>query len=80
MGLQVFRLCGTQVTDAGLAHLQVLTELRELDLGHTQVTDAGLAHLQGLRGLRKLDLVYAKITDAGLAQLRQALPACVIGW
>src|SRR5215469_1671698 len=33
----------TQVTDAGLAHLQGLTGLQSLGLTNTQVTDAGLA-------------------------------------
>jgi hypothetical protein len=35
------------VTDAGLAHLQSLTALQQLDLQWcSKVTDAGLAHLR----------------------------------
>jgi Leucine-rich repeat (LRR) protein len=71
-------LTGTQVTDAGLAHLQGLTGLQGLWLINTQVTDAGLAHLQGLTGLQVLSLDNTQVTDAGLAKLRQALPKCAI--
>ena len=35
-------LAGTEMTDAGLAHLIGLTALEGLNLGGTQVTDAGL--------------------------------------
>jgi Leucine-rich repeat (LRR) protein len=63
-------LNGTQVTDAGLAHLQGLTALQELYLRGTQVTDAGLAHLRGLTGLLSLNLNDTQVTDAGLAHLQ----------
>ena len=39
-------LSRTEVTDAGLAHLQGLTSLQVLYLDSTQVTDAGLAELR----------------------------------
>ena len=63
-------LSGTQVTDAGLAHLQGLTRLRWLDLSGTRVTDVGLAQLHGLTGLQELNLDSTQITDAGLAHLQ----------
>jgi len=44
--LRTLGLYGTQATDAGLAHLQGLTQLRSLDLRGTQATDAGLAVLE----------------------------------
>jgi len=40
------RLSGTQVTDAGLAHLTELAALEELFLSYSQVTDVGVAELQ----------------------------------
>ena len=69
-GLQTLYLSSTQVTDAGLAHLQDLTGLQKLYLGDTHVTDAGLAHLHGLTRLQWLSLWNTKVTDAGLAHLQ----------
>lgn len=40
-------LTGTTVTDAGLANLEGLNNLKSLQLHRTEVTDAGLAHLKG---------------------------------
>ena len=39
-------LGGTNITDAGLRHLQGLINLKRLHLLDTQVTDAGVAELQ----------------------------------
>ena len=78
--LEVLVLCGSQVTDAGLVHLQGLKRLRLLHLADTQVTDAGLVHLQGLTQLRSLDLARTQVTEDGVANLRDALPDCRIGW
>ena len=58
------------VTDAGLAKLTGLTELRALRVeGASGMTDAGLVHLKGLTKLAELDLRGTKVTDAGLPQL-----------
>lgn len=57
------------VTDAELALLAALPELRHLDLRKTKVTDAGVAHLQSLRELRFLNLFRTSVSDAGLASL-----------
>jgi hypothetical protein len=78
--LKVLVLRGTQVTDAGLVHLQGLKKLDLLHLGNTQVTDAGLSHLQGLTQLRSLDLAGTQVTEEGVSRLREALPDCRIGW
>jgi len=61
----------TQVTDAGLAQLQSLTELEELDLRGTQVTGAGLAHLQGLTRLQVLFVTGIQFKDAELVHLQR---------
>ena len=37
---------GSNITDAGLAHLKTLAALKSLELGQTRVTDQGLAVLQ----------------------------------
>jgi hypothetical protein len=44
--LQVLKLQHTRVSDAGLAHLRGLTELRLLVVYDTQVTDAGIRRLR----------------------------------
>ena len=62
-------LSGTQVTDAGLAHLKRFKHLEDLILDRTPITDAGLAHLKGLTTLQSLDLSQTEITDAGLSHL-----------
>jgi hypothetical protein len=68
--LRVLGLGNSQVTDAGLAHLQRLTRLKNLQTFQcTQVTDAGLVHLQGLSDLEWLELGGAQVTDAGLSRL-----------
>ena len=62
-------LAGSKVTDAGLANLAALTNLRRLHLEKTAVTDAGLAHVKGLANLEYLNLYGTAVTDAGLAHL-----------
>lgn len=58
-----------QVTDAGLAPLAELANLKVLDLLEAPITDAGLTHLKGLTGLEELFLGRS-ITDAGLVNLK----------
>jgi hypothetical protein len=62
-------LAGSKVTDAGLASIAPLTNLRRLHLEKTAVTDAGLAHLKGLTNLEYLNLYGTAVTDAGLQHL-----------
>jgi hypothetical protein len=68
----------TQVTDASLEYLKVLTSLQKLDLGITRVTDAGMRHLKGLTSLQELNLHDTHVTDAGVNELKKALPNCTI--
>ena len=56
-------------TDADLAQVAGMTELRSLVLENTQVTDAGLVHLASLTKLKKLDLDGTQVTDAGVVHL-----------
>jgi Leucine-rich repeat (LRR) protein len=62
----VLQMANPDVTDATLALVAGLRNLRELDLSHSQVTDAGLARLAGLPRLERLRLADTRITDAGL--------------
>jgi len=59
-----------QTTDAGLARIAGLTQLRYLFLQYDpQITDAGLARIAGLTRLQDLWVDGAEITDKGLAHL-----------
>jgi hypothetical protein len=59
------------VSDAGLANLQGLINLKFLGLHHTGVSDAGMAHLKNLAKLEELHLfANPNVTDAGLAHLK----------
>ena len=60
----------SEVTDAGLTHIQSLTCLEYLNLTATQVTDVGLARIQGLIRLKELDLTGTQVTDVGLAHIQ----------
>jgi WD40 repeat protein len=61
---------GTAVTDAGLEHLEVLTQLRSLNLAYTKVTDTGLQYLKGMTQLQQLYLGNTGAKDAGLEHLK----------
>jgi hypothetical protein len=61
----VLQMANPDVTDQTLAHLQGMSDLRELDLNGTQVTDEGLGKLESLTGLESLRLRDTKVTDEG---------------
>lgn len=65
-------LSDSDVTNAGIAHLQPLTQLQSLDLHSCRdLTDASLLYLQPLTHLQSLDLNSCyKFTDAGLAHVQ----------
>ena len=58
------------ITNAGLEHLQQLTNLELLNLYGNGVNDAGLIHLQGMTKLRELNLSLLAITDKGMVHLK----------
>jgi hypothetical protein len=72
--LEVLRLDGTSVTDAGLKHLHGFSKLKNLMLSGTSVTDAGLEHLGDLKTLVMLDLIGTKCTPQGIEMLKKSLP------
>jgi Leucine-rich repeat (LRR) protein len=63
-------LSQTGASDADLAFLGGLGELRELRLTDTGIGDRGLARLSELKGLRTLALNGTNVTDAGIVHLR----------
>jgi len=61
---------GDQVSDASLALLKHLPELKTVYVSDCKVTDAGLAHLRRLTGIQELRLAALDgVTDAGLEHL-----------
>ena len=83
-GFKVFKrvflvdLDSTAITDASLAKLTRLKNLRILYLRATGVTDAGITHLKGLTTLGGLHLRGTAVTDKGIKELQKALPDCEI--
>lgn len=71
--LVALTLTGTQITDAGLRHLQDMQRLGDLGLHNTRVSDEGLARLSDLRSLESLNLGSTDVTDAGLKHLKSSL-------
>lgn len=68
--MQDLVLSSTQITDAGLVHVQEMVELHTLQLnGCENLTDTGIVHLSGLKNLQVLNLNATQITDAGLPHL-----------
>jgi len=62
-------LADTYVSEAGLAALRQIGDLRRLSLRNTDLIDAWLPQLQGLAALEELDLTQTQITGTGLADL-----------
>jgi len=67
--LCMLQLCYTQLTDAGLVHLEELRDLKCLSLDSCRIADVGLSHLKGMSELVVLSLDDTDITDAGLGHL-----------
>ncbi len=58
------------ISDAGLAQLAGLTQLRQLNLAFIPVTGPGLTALQSMSSLESLSLPYTHLTDEGLVHIK----------
>ncbi len=70
------------VTDAGLAQLAHLTELKVLELRRARVTGVGLRGFQTAAKLEEVVLSRARVTPEGRAAIREletALPGLKVG-
>jgi hypothetical protein len=69
-GLQYLRCSkSVEITDAGIAHIAGLRELRDLDLYRTSLTDASLAHIGAMHRLTHLHLGMTKVKSPGVVYL-----------
>lgn len=69
--LEWLNLGRTKVTDAGLAKLQGLKNLKRLYLDRTGITDAGVANISGLAQLEYLNLYGSKVGDGSVDHLKK---------
>jgi hypothetical protein len=65
---------GTKVTDAGVAKLTALKNLKRLDLSGSPVTPAGLKRIEGLQRLERLSLWNCTALDDTIAPTLAGLP------
>src|ERR1700682_790082 len=64
-------LTDTWVSDADMAKVARLRQLRKLDLSHTKITDRGMELLAPLENVTELNCYYAEyLTEEGVAHLR----------
>ena len=66
----------TRVTDAGMVHLEGMTNLQTLSLSNTDITDLGLTHIKRLKNLH-LDK-WTLFSETSIVELKRALPNCKI--
>jgi hypothetical protein len=66
------------ITDAGLARLASVPNLRHLIVVGTKTTDVGLEHLKSQTKLQTLGLHRTRASDAGVASFKKALPECKV--
>lgn len=71
-------LAGTDVTDRGVDHFALQSDLRVLSIRDTRVTSAGIMGLKACRGLEILDLSGTSVSEDAAMALRKELPACLV--
>jgi hypothetical protein len=69
---------GTNLTNAGMATLGSLTQLKVLNLVGAKISDEGLARLARLVALEQLQITNTPVSDAAVKRLQAALPGCRI--
>lgn len=68
--LKKVELLNTQTTDVGLLHLQGLTKLQDLCVGHSErIGGSGLQHIRAIVTLKSVDLGGSRVTDDALEHL-----------
>jgi hypothetical protein len=67
-------LTDTLVEDKDLVHLQMIPNLKTLDLNGTRISDSGLEQLRSIDSLEFVDLTRTTATPDGVEHLRKSLP------
>lgn len=65
---------GTRVTDAGLAKLTALKQLRRLDISGAPITPSGIKRLESLQNLERLSIWNCELLDDTIAPTLAGLP------
>ena len=68
-GLEIVRLEGSQITDAGLAHIRDCTQVRVLSLDGARVSDGGLDNIRRYKQLEELWLNNTLVSEAGIKKI-----------
>ncbi len=68
------------ITDAGMAHVAGLRQLRELRIVSVPISDAGIAQLRDMPNLERVHLGRTNETENGIQALHRALPDCFVTW
>ena len=77
--LTTLEMSSSGVTDAGVAHIAKLGQLRRLSMPHSKVTDGSLALLcASLPQLQTLNLSGTVVTDSGLQTLVDSAPESLL--
>jgi hypothetical protein len=78
--LRAVNLSGTNVTDAGVAHLKACKALAKIDLAANPVSDLTLDHLRALPNLTNLYITKSNVTGPGIQAFARDKPRCLITW
>ncbi len=76
--LREFSVTSKLVTDAGLANIGSLLQMRRLTLSDTELSDTGVAGFTNLSNLIELSAERTQVTSAGKAALEAAIPGVAV--
>ncbi len=68
------------ITDAGIAHLAELRELRWLSLDGTRITDESIGYLTRLERIEHIGLVATGVTFDGVKRLQAEIPGAALSY
>jgi hypothetical protein len=69
---------GSRISDAGVAHLKGMTNLRRLFIYGGSISNKSIETLKGLSKLEAITFKDTAVTDGGILELRETLPKAKI--